>query len=150
MYGPGQQLYRIIPRTILSCLTGEKLKLHGGGYSKRAFIHIRDVVKATYKITKNAQLGSTWHISTNNALKIREVVSLICEMTNTPFSSIVEEDTERLGKDKNYLLNSFKLKDQFNLNPEIELKNGIQETINWVNNNFSELSKLPWIYEHKI
>ena len=150
VYGPGQQLFRIIPRTILSCLTGEKLKLHGGGYSKRAFIHIKDVVKATYRITIDGQLGSTWHISTDHALKIREIVSLICEMTNTPFSSIVEEDTERLGKDKNYLLDSFKLKDHFNWNPEIELKNGIKETINWVKNNFSELSKLPWIYQHKI
>ena len=77
VYGPGQQLYRIIPRTILSCKTGEKLKLHGGGYSKRAFIHIKDVVKATYKITIDAPPGSAWHISTNQALRIRDIVSLI-------------------------------------------------------------------------
>ena len=40
VYGPGQQLYRIIPRTILSMLTGRKMNLHGGGLSKRSFIHI--------------------------------------------------------------------------------------------------------------
>ena len=28
VYGAGQQLYRIIPRTILSCLTGKKFFLH--------------------------------------------------------------------------------------------------------------------------
>ena len=150
VYGPGQQLYRIIPRTILSCMTGEKLKLHGGGYSKRAFIHISDVVRATYKIALEAPPGSSWHISTDEALSIREVVKLICKITKTSFNSIVNEDIERLGKDKNYLLDSSKLRNYFNWNPEIELEKGIIFTIDWVNKNLKELSNLPWIYQHKI
>ncbi|MGB1876785.1 MAG: SDR family oxidoreductase, partial [Rhodospirillaceae bacterium] len=48
VYGPGQQLYRIIPRTIFSILTGEKLQLHGGGVSTRSFIHMDDVSAATW------------------------------------------------------------------------------------------------------
>ena len=31
VYGPGQQLYRIIPRTLLSARTGKPMQLHGGG-----------------------------------------------------------------------------------------------------------------------
>ena len=44
VYGPGQQLYRIIPRS-LSARTGKPMQLHGGGHSVRAFIHIQDVVR---------------------------------------------------------------------------------------------------------
>ena len=51
VYGPGQQLYRIIPRTILSVRLGQKLSLHGGGHSVRSFIHIRDVADATLRIS---------------------------------------------------------------------------------------------------
>ena len=149
VYGPGQQLYRIVPRTILSCLTGEKLNLHGGGYSKRAFIHISDVVKATLKIAIEADPGSSWHISTNESLTIRNIVSLICEITNTPFHSIVEENEERLGKDKNYLLDSSKLNNCLNWNPQIGLDKGLRQTINWVDKNLNELKNLPWLYEHK-
>ncbi len=149
VYGPGQQLYRIIPRTILSCMTGEKLNLHGGGYSKRAFIHISDVVKATYKIAIEADLGTSWHISTNEALSIRNIVELICRILKTPFDSIVIDDEERLGKDKNYLLDSSKLRNYFNWKPEIGLENGIRETINWVDKNLDELKDLPWSYNHK-
>src|SRR5215218_2092378 len=47
VYGPGQQLYRIIPRTILFIKLGRKLQLHGGGHSVRSFIHIRDVADGT-------------------------------------------------------------------------------------------------------
>ena len=47
VYGEGQQLYRIIPRTILYIILGKKLSLHGGGHSERSFIHIDDVSNAT-------------------------------------------------------------------------------------------------------
>jgi dTDP-glucose 4,6-dehydratase len=50
VYGPGQQLYRIVPRAILFALIGRKLQLHGGGHSQRAFIHIRDVSDATWRM----------------------------------------------------------------------------------------------------
>lgn len=46
VYGPGQPLYRIIPRTILFLKIGRKLSLHGGGHSRRSFIHMRDVSDA--------------------------------------------------------------------------------------------------------
>ena len=52
VYGPGQQLYRIIPRTLLSGLTSKPMQLHGGGQSIRAFIHIKDVVRATLQLAK--------------------------------------------------------------------------------------------------
>jgi dTDP-glucose 4,6-dehydratase len=65
VYGPGQQLYRIIPRTILFVLTGRKLQLHGGGVSRRSFIHMNDVSDATWRIAREAKAGSTYHISTN-------------------------------------------------------------------------------------
>ena len=43
VYGPGQQLYRIVPRSILFFLLGKVMELHGGGQSVRSFIHINDV-----------------------------------------------------------------------------------------------------------
>src|SRR5207245_8557556 len=46
VFGPGQQLYRIVPRTILSIKLGRKLQLDGGGSSQRSFIHISDVSDA--------------------------------------------------------------------------------------------------------
>ena len=50
VYGPGQDLYRIIPRSIFSCYSKNTMKLDGGGLSKRSFIYIDDVVRATYKV----------------------------------------------------------------------------------------------------
>ncbi len=54
VYGPGQQLYRIVPRTIVAAMGGQKLRLDGGGKSVRVFIHMTDVSDATLKIAPQA------------------------------------------------------------------------------------------------
>jgi dTDP-glucose 4,6-dehydratase len=78
VYGPGQQLYRIIPRTILYARLGKKMKLHGGGLSTRSFIHMDDVSSATYKIAMDGVSGESYHISTNDTITIRGLVEKIC------------------------------------------------------------------------
>ena len=150
VYGPGQQLYRIIPRTILSALTGKKMSLHGGGSSSRSFVHIEDVVKAILTLSLHGEPGKTWHISTNKIISIRSLVEIICQMTNAKFKDIVEIKNERLGKDKNYLLNSQSLRKDFGWNDNILLEDGILQTINWVKKNLVKMIEMDWNYKHKI
>jgi dTDP-glucose 4,6-dehydratase len=57
VYGPGQQLYRIIPRTMLYARLGKKMNLQGGGSSIRSFIHMDDVSMATLKIASEGNPG---------------------------------------------------------------------------------------------
>ncbi|MBO8240510.1 NAD-dependent epimerase/dehydratase family protein [Prochlorococcus marinus XMU1412] len=150
VYGPGQQLYRIIPRTILSALSGKKMKLHGGGLSTRCFIHIDDVVEATLKIMTNASPGTSWHLSNREEISIRNLVEKICELCDVNFSKIVDISEERLGKDQSYLLNSNAIREAFKWEEKIDLISGIKETINWIDCNYDLLCKLPWDYVHKI
>ena len=57
VFGPGQQLYRIIPRVIMACMTGDRFTLDGGGVSTRSFIHIQDVCNATFELAISAKPG---------------------------------------------------------------------------------------------
>ena len=86
VYGPGQQLYRIIPRTLLSARTGESMQLHGGGHSVRAFIHIKDVVRATLQLATEGEPGTTWHLSTQESCSIKELVEQICSLSGASLS----------------------------------------------------------------
>jgi dTDP-glucose 4,6-dehydratase len=149
VYGPGQQLYRVIPRALLSALTGKTFNLNGGGLSKRSFIYIEDVVNATIDITLKAEPGSSWHISTNEALSIKELIHKICTLTKVNFQEIVNIDEERLGKDQNYLLDSEKIRSIFNWEDKVNLDEGITKTLNWVKSNLVALKELPWEYQHK-
>jgi dTDP-glucose 4,6-dehydratase len=104
VYGPGQQLYRIIPRTMLSLRLKRKLPLHGGGVSIRSFIHIHDVCRATLAIALQAEPGSCFHLATKQTISIIGLVKAICKMMGGDFDSLVESAPERPGKDPAYLL----------------------------------------------
>ena len=149
VYGPAQQLYRIIPRAIFCIKIGKRLQLHGGGHSRRSFIHIRDVATATLKIAQAGVAGDTYHISTDLHISIRALVELICKMMKADFTKLVEIVDERPGKDAAYLLDSSKLRRQLAWADCIRLEDGIRETIDWINDNFEELKKQPLEYIHK-
>ena len=149
VYGSGQQLYRIIPRTILYIKLGKKLQLHGGGNSLRSFIHIRDVAKATLAIMEKASPPNAFHLSTDQHISIRSLVELICIKVGADFENLVEVSPDRPGKDDAYLLDSSKAKKEFDWEPKVSLDEGIEETIDWVQNNFDELIKEPIEYIHK-
>ena len=104
IFGPGQQLYRIIPRTILSIRLGQRLSLHGGGHSVRSFIHAADVADATLRIARSAPIGECYHLSTTRNISIREVVEMICQIMGADFKSVVEMSEDRPGNDAAYLL----------------------------------------------
>jgi dTDP-glucose 4,6-dehydratase len=149
VYGPGQQLYRIIPRTMLYARLGKKMNLHGGGSSIRSFIHMDDVSMATLKIATEGNPGESYHISTNDTVSIRGLVEKICDLTKTSFSDLVNVSDDRLGKDQAYLLDSNKLRNDFSWQNEINLEEGLKDTLSWVDNNLDLLKKLPADYVHK-
>ena len=149
VYGPGQQLYRIIPRTMLYARLGKKMKLHGGGLSTRSFIHMDDVSAATFKIALDGIPGDSYHISTNETITIRGLVEKICVLTNANFTELVEVSEDRLGKDQAYLLDSTKLRENFTWQDKINLEQGLTDTLSWVDTNLEILTSLPADYIHK-
>jgi len=149
VYGPGQQLYRIIPRAIMCFLSGGKLQLHGGGRSVRSFIHIRDVADATLSIARQGRAGEIFHLSTAETVSIRALVEMIADRLGVCFADFVEMADDRLGKDNAYLLDSAKAQKELGWSATTSLERGIDETIAWARENYDFLLKQPQEYIHK-
>lgn len=149
VYGPGQQLYRIIPRTILYFLTGRNLQLHGGGHSVRSFIHMRDVSEATLRAAREAEPGAIYHLSTTRNIAIRDLVRMIADRLGVDFDSHVEIAGDRLGKDAAYLLDSSRAGAELGWKPEVTLEQGVDDTIEWVRGNLDVLQRQPQEYVHR-
>jgi dTDP-glucose 4,6-dehydratase len=149
VYGPGQQLYRIIPRTVFFIKTGRKLQLHGGGRSVRSFIHGRDVSEGTLRVAQDGVPGETYHLSTDLYISIRELVERICARMGVKFSEVVEVVGDRPGKDAAYLLDSTKARTTLGWKDVVSLDQGIDETITWINRDLEELKQQPIDYIHK-
>jgi dTDP-glucose 4,6-dehydratase len=149
VYGPGQQLYRIIPRTILAVLTGRKLELQGGGGSQRSFIHIRDVARATWAAARQAPAGSIFHLGTETEVTIRQLVETICRLMGADFSRVVTSAPARPGQDSAYLLDCSQARRLLGWQTRVALPEGLDETIAWAKGNRDVLEEQPFEYVHK-
>lgn len=147
VFGPYQDLYRIIPKTILSILKNKSVLMHGKGETIRSFIYIEDVNSALMNIIKKGKIGQTYHISTNEFVSIKKLCELIIEKMNkkTKFKFI----KDRTGKDFAYKLNSNKLKSKLNWKIKHSLSYSLDLTINWYLKNFKNFKNKKLSYEHK-
>jgi dTDP-glucose 4,6-dehydratase len=149
VYGPGQQLYRIIPKTILSALASKKLSLHGGGKSIRSFIHINDVSTALTVIMNSGEVGHTYHISTNELISISDLVQELAALLDVKVDDLIEQGPERPGKDFTYQLSSEKIRNELGWRDQVTLDKGLADTLAWAKSNLDTLKALSDAYEHK-
>ena len=101
-------------------------------------------------IADKASPPETFHLSTDQHVSIRSLVELICLKMGANFEDLVQVSPDRPGKDDAYLLDSSKANKELNWKPKVLLEDGIEETIDWVQNNFDDLIKEPMEYIHKI
>lgn len=147
--GPGQALYRILPRTIFCILGGERLKLQGGGTSVRSFIHIDDVSEGTQRVAERAPPGGVYHFSTERRISIRDLVEMICRRMGASFEACVEVAPARLAQDAAYLLDTARARKELDWTPTRELEVIVDDTIRWMRTHWDELKNAPRDYLHK-
>jgi len=149
VYGPGQLLYRIIPRTILCARMGLKLQLHGGGHSVRSFIYAGDVAQGTLLAARQGSPGEAFHLSTSLNISIADLVGNICRKLGVAVDSVVEVVGERAGKDAAYLLSSAKAKSVLGWEDQVSLEDGLDQTIAWMERDMNSIKSQPQAYIHK-
>lgn len=130
-YASGQQLHRVIPKTILFGLTGRKLPLEGGGRASKSYIHARDLARAIYLVSENTPFGTVYNVGPQEPISIRDLVATIAQLMDIPFDDLCETTSERLGQDSQYWLDSSAIKRDVGWEPEIGLEEGIMEVIAW-------------------
>ena len=149
VFGPGQQLYRIVPRTLLFLALGQKLQLHGGGHSVRSFIHIDDVSDGTLRAALDGDPGDVFHLSTTRTISIRDLVALMCAQAGVRFEDFAEIVADRPGKDSAYLLDATLAREKLGWSDRVSLEQGIADTQRWVADNLDALRAQPMNYIHK-
>jgi len=148
VYGRGQQIHRVIPKTVLKILRGERLQLHGGGISTRSFIHIDDVSASVLAVARRGRSGEIYHTSTARQTSIRELVEAICKLMGARFADVVEPWEERVGKDMAYQLDSGKIRAELGWEDKIELESGLADAVAWFIDHEADFAGQPLEYRH--
>jgi len=130
-YGPGQQLYRVLPRAVMCGLTGKKLPLEGGGGAKKSYIHAQDLARALYLMAEKAPLGRIYNAGSAEPVSIRTLVELTAKELGMSFDDLVEIKPGRPGEDAQYWLDSSLIKKDLGWEPEISLEEGVKDMVAW-------------------
>lgn len=149
VYGARQQLFKIIPRSVIFLRLNRTIELHGGGIAMKSYIHIRDVSEGVLAVLRNGQTSEIYHLSPTTGVTIRDVVKMICEQLNYRFEDCTKIVDERPGQDAAYVINSNRARTTLGWKPKIDLQPGLAEVVNWVETYWNEIQKQPLTYEHK-
>jgi dTDP-glucose 4,6-dehydratase len=149
VYGAGQQLFKIIPRTAVYLKSGRKIQLHGGGTAVKSYIHIRDISRGELAAMQKGTNGLIYHLSPDSGIAVRDVVRKMCEIMKKSFAENTEVVAERLGQDKAYVIDSMRARKQFGWRPQAPLDEGLRGVIDWVEHYWPEIQNQNWDYIHK-
>ena len=149
-YGPGQPLYRLIPKIITCIDHGKKFPIEGSGKSKRNFIFSYDFCNGIYKTLRNGRIGKTYHFSGNKFYSVLDVAKTICDLKSFKLNKLIKKTTGRTGQDLLYKLGSFSTQKALKWKPVYSLKKGLNEVINYHKKNFVNFSKNNLTYDDKI
>lgn len=149
VYGAHQQLFKIIPRSVIRIKAGQSIELHGGGEAVKSYIHIRDISRGELAAMLKGEDGLIYHLSPNSGVKVRDVVSTICKKMAVSFESNTRTVPERLGQDAAYVIDSTRARTKLGWFPEISIDDGISGVVNWISSNWEEVKAEPLDYIHK-
>ena len=141
VYGARQQLFKIIPRTVIYLKLGRKIHLHGGGYAVKSYIHIRDVSKGQLAILLRGRVGERYHISPDEGVSVREVVSRLAGEMGKTLAEATEHVADRPGQDAAYVIDSAKARQELDWKTECTLEDGLAEVVGWIENNWRTIGK---------
>ncbi len=149
VYGAGQQLFKIIPRSAIYMRMGRKIPLHGSGTAVKSYIHIRDVSRGEAAVLLSGRVGQLYHLSPDAGIRVCDVVESIAKARGRRFDDVCEAVAERPGQDKAYVIDSSKARTELGWRPQIDFQTGIAEVVEWVDRYWDEIIQLPLEYEHK-
>lgn len=136
IYGPGMKHidYRVIPTFIYNGLKGKDLPVHDKGVQTRTFCYITDAIVAILKVLISGKKGEVYNIGNDKPeIGMFELAQTISELLANGVKP------RRKNYPKNYPAGEpqrrcpdlTKIKTQLNYKPQIDLKVGLEQTIQW-------------------
>ncbi len=128
VYGPGQNINRLIPFIILNCLKNKNFPC-SSGEQIRNFLFIEDFVKAIFKTlaSKNA-IGEIINVGSNKNLKVKKVILMITNHLNSG-NPMFGQIKLRKDESKKYYPNIRKANSILKWKPYVQFEKGINHTI---------------------
>jgi len=129
-YGPWQYPEKLIPLAILKILRSKKVPVYGEGKNIREWLYVTDCAEGILGIMERGRIGEIYNLGSGQERQNINIVNAILRIIKKDKDSI-EFVKDRPGHDIRYRLNSQKVFNEIGWQPKINLKVGLENTVNW-------------------
>ena len=129
-YGPYQFPEKLIPLIINNALNNKMLPVYGDGKNIRDWLYVEDHCDAISTVLRNGKPGEVYNIGGNNELENIEIVKLILNYLEKPYS-LIKYVKDRLGHDRRYAIDATKINRELGWAPHSLFEEKLKDTIGW-------------------
>ena len=133
-YGPRQSARAIIPTIITQIANGVKEIKLGDVTPTRDFNYVEDTCRGFVALAEcNEAIGQTVNIGSNFEISIEETLNIVKELMNSDVKFILDENRIRPAKSEVFrlLCDNSKIKKLTGFEPQVDIREGIQRTVDW-------------------
>jgi dTDP-glucose 4,6-dehydratase len=133
-YGPRMRMNdgRVVPNFIYHALANEPISVYGKGTQTRSFCYIDDLVEGIFRLMRSG-INEPVNLGNPNEFTIKELANLVIALTGTKsriiFKPLPQDDPKMRKPDIT------KAKKLLNWLPKVELKEGLEKTVQWFRKN---------------
>lgn len=146
LYGPRDdfdlQTSHVIPAIIRKCIEArergdDSITAWGTGEPTREFLYVKDAAEGILDATEQYNSSEPVNLGSGEEISIRDLVELIVQMTG--FNGEINWDTSKPDGQPRRKLDTSRAKKRFGWKASTDLRKGLKRTINWYNNERTEL-----------
>jgi dTDP-glucose 4,6-dehydratase len=146
-FGPRQHLEKVIPRFITSAILGEPLTVHGDGSAIRDWLYVEDTCKRIDKVI-HAPIekiqGEVFNLGSGFDLDVLSIAQKVLEICGKS-KDMVEFIGDRPGQVHHHISSTEKARTVLGVEEARSFEQGLEQTINWYQNNRAWWEKLLWM-----
>lgn len=136
LYGGGDLNFsRLIPEAVTAVLDGRRPVIRSDGSPERDFLYVEDVARAYMAIdsalSEGRAGGEAFNAGWGKPNSVREVLELICEVAGAEVEPDFRGAGNPDGEIDRQFLESTKIRELTGWEPEVELREGLERTLEW-------------------
>jgi CDP-glucose 4,6-dehydratase len=143
LYGPGDlNMRRIVPETIISALMNKNIIVRSNGKLVRDYLHVTDATNAYFllmkKLLNTKQNLQIYNVGSKYNLTVLDLVKMILNIINNKKTKIIVKDSSK-NEIKFQKLNYNKITKELKWKQEINMNEGLRNTIDWYKQHLNSL-----------
>lgn len=127
-FGP-RQIEKVVPTYAIAALERRPVPVYGEGKERRAFLHVRDWVRAVAMVFEKGRSGVVYNIGGGHELENLELARRVCALADAP-ESLITFVADRPGHDFRYGVGAARIR-ALGWRPEIMFDDGLASTVAW-------------------